>query len=98
MADHGTVEYASATGNDYPAHENTYERFIQFTFVGILHVVTVLFGLATGGVVGDWGLAAAIFVIGLLGVVPSLLGGTKTPSTVAFVLCFLIFAYAALSH
>src|SRR5690348_7436583 len=32
MADHGTVEYATATGNDYPAHENTYERFLHFTF------------------------------------------------------------------
>ncbi len=98
MADHGTVEYATATGNDYPAHVGTYERFVLFTFVGILYVVTILFGLATGGVVGDWLLAAAIFVIGLLGVVPSLLGGTKTPSTAAFVICFLIFAYAGLSH
>ena len=98
MADHGTVEYATATGNDYPAHEGAYERFILSTFVGILYVVTILFGLASGGVVGDWGLAATIFVIGLLGVVPSLLGGTKTPITVAFVLCFLIFAYASLSH
>ena len=28
MADHGTVEYATATGNDYPAHEESYERFV----------------------------------------------------------------------
>src|ERR1035441_747246 len=31
MADHGTVEYATATGNDYPAHENSYARFVHFT-------------------------------------------------------------------
>jgi hypothetical protein len=28
MADHGEVEYATATGNDYPAHEQTYRDFI----------------------------------------------------------------------
>ena len=98
MADHGTVEYATASGNDYPAHEGTYERFVLFTLVGILYVVTILFGLATGGVIGDWMLAAAIFVIGLLGAVPGLLGGTKAPSYVSFAICFLIFAYAGLSH
>ena len=52
MADHGTVEYATAAGNDYPAHEASYERFVHFTFVGILYVITILFGLATGGVMG----------------------------------------------
>ena len=57
MADHGTVEYATATGNDYPTHENTYESFVHFTFVGILHVVNILFGLTVGGVMGHWGLA-----------------------------------------
>jgi hypothetical protein len=98
MADHGTAEYATATGNDYPAHEQSYERFVHFTFVGILYVVTILFGLATGGVMGDWLMAAAIFVIGLVGAVPGLLSGRPKPTFVAFVLCFLIFAYAGVSH
>jgi hypothetical protein len=98
MADHGTVEYATATGNDLPAHESSYERFVHFTVVGILYVVTILLGLATGGVMGHWFMAAAIFVIGVLGVVPGLATGSKTSSAVAFVICFLIFAYAGLSH
>ena len=63
MADHGTVEYATAAGNDYPAHEQSYERFIHFTFVGILAVINILFGLAVGGVMGHWFLALAIFII-----------------------------------
>ena len=63
MADHGTVEYATATGNDYPAHEASYERFVYFTFVGILYVVTILFGLAIGGVMGHWLLASPVFII-----------------------------------
>ena len=97
MAEHGTVEYSTATGNDYPAHENSYVRFVHFTTVGILYVITVLFGLATGGVMGHWFMAAAIFVIGLVGAVPSVFSGTKTSSTVAFVICFLIFAFAGVS-
>jgi hypothetical protein len=97
MAEHGAVEYSTATGNDYPAHEQGYERFVHFTIVGILYVVTILFGLATGGVMGHWFLAAAIFVIGVLGAVPSLLSAATVPSYVAFVICFLIFAFTGLS-
>ena len=97
MADHGTVEYATAAGNDYPAHERTYERFVNFAFVGIIHVVNILFGLAVGGVMGHWFLALAIFIIGALGVVPSLISGSKTPIYVAFALSFLIFAFTGLS-
>ena len=98
MADHGTAEYATATGNDYPAHEQSYERFVHFTLIGILYVVTILFGLATGGVMGHWFMAGAIFVIGLVGAIPGLLSGSTKPTSVAFVLCFLIFAYAGVSH
>ena len=98
MADHGTVEYATAAGNDYPAHEKSYERFVHFTFVGVLYVVTILLGLATGGVTGHWFLAAAIFVIGLAGAVPGLVSGTTKATLVAFVVCFLIFVYAGVSH
>jgi hypothetical protein len=98
MADHGTVEYATAAGNDYPAHEQGYERFVHFTLVGILYVATILLGLATGGVMGHWFLAAAIFVIGLAGAVPGMVSGSAKASVVAFVVCFLIFVYAGVSH
>jgi hypothetical protein len=98
MADHGTAEYATATGHDYPAHESTYERFVLFTFVGIIHVVNLLLGLAVGGVMGQWFLALPIFILAVIGAAVGLLSGTKTSSYVAFVICFLIFAYAGLSH
>ena len=97
MADHGNVEYATASGNDYLAHEQGYERFVHLTLVGILYVVTILFGLATGGVMGHWFLAASIFVIGLLGAIPGLLSGATTPSYVSFVICFLLFAFTGLT-
>ena len=97
MADHGTVDYATATGNDYAAHESSYERFVHFTLVAILYICTILFGLATGGVMGHWFLAASIFVIGLLGVIPGLISGATIPSYVSFAICFLIFAFPGLS-
>jgi hypothetical protein len=96
MADHGTVEYATATGNDYPTHENTYERFVEFTFVGIIFMVNLLLGLTVGGVMGYWLMALPIFIIGIIGALPGLVTGSKTSSYVAFVLCFLIFVFNAL--
>jgi hypothetical protein len=97
MADHGTVEYATATGNDYPAHEQSYERFVHFTFVGIIHAINVLLGLAVGGVMGHWLVALAIFVIAVVGAIPGFVSGGRTSSYVAFVICFLIFAFVGIS-
>ena len=57
----------------------------------------ILFGLATGGVMGHWFLATSIFVIGLLGAIPGLLSGATTPSYVSFVISFLIFVFTGLS-
>jgi hypothetical protein len=97
MADHGTVEYATATGNDYPAHEQTYESFVHFAYVGILHIVSILFGLAIGGVKGDWLLAAVILLLAVFGAIPGLMSRSRTPTNVVFVICLLIFVYAAVS-
>ncbi len=97
MADHGTVEYATAPGNDYPFHEKSYESFIHFTFVGILAVINILFGLAVGGVMGHWFLSLAIFIIMIMGAVPGLFTGSRTSSYVAFVICFIIFAFVGVS-
>ena len=46
MADHGTVEYATAPGNDYPAHEQTYGLFLSLTKWGIISVVILLILMA----------------------------------------------------
>jgi hypothetical protein len=94
---HGTVEYATAAGNDYPSHEHTYENFVQFTFAGIIHVVNILLGLAVGGVMGHWFVALAIFIIAVIGLIPGLVSGSKTSSYVAFVICFLLFAFNGLA-
>jgi hypothetical protein len=46
MADHGEVQYATATGNDYEAHEQAYRGFITLVKVGIVHVVVILILMA----------------------------------------------------
>ena len=62
MADHGEVQYATAAGNDMPAHETSYSQFVQATFVGSAAVINILIGLAIGGVLGHWLPAAFILV------------------------------------
>jgi hypothetical protein len=46
MADHGEVEYATATGNDYPAHEQTYHNFIKLVKVSMAVIVAILLLMA----------------------------------------------------
>jgi Bacterial aa3 type cytochrome c oxidase subunit IV len=54
MADHGEVEYATAQGNDLPAHVAMYDRFVHWIVVGGAHVANIVLGLAIGGVAGHW--------------------------------------------
>ena len=44
MTDHGDVTYATATGNDYPAHEQMYRTFVSLTktMIGIVVVILIL--------------------------------------------------------
>ena len=46
MANHAEVEYASATGNDLPVHEQTYRNFITLVKVALAVVVVILILLA----------------------------------------------------
>ena len=62
MADHGEVQYATAAGNDMPAHEAGFSQFVQATFVLTAAVVNILFGLTIGGVLGHWLPAAFILI------------------------------------
>ncbi len=46
MADHGEVEYATATGNDYAEHERTYRFFLGLAKYGTIIVVLILIAMA----------------------------------------------------
>jgi hypothetical protein len=46
MDDHGQVEYATATGNDYAGHEQTYHTFVTLTKTAIAVLVVILILMA----------------------------------------------------
>jgi hypothetical protein len=46
MADHADVQYATATGNDLAAHEQTYKNFVTLVKTGLAVVVVIVILLA----------------------------------------------------
>ena len=46
MADHAELDYATATGNDYPAHEQTYRNFITLVKTSLAIIVVILILMA----------------------------------------------------
>jgi Bacterial aa3 type cytochrome c oxidase subunit IV len=42
MAEHGEMAYSTAEGNDYAAHEQTYEGFIKLVKYGTGSVILIL--------------------------------------------------------
>jgi hypothetical protein len=93
MADHGEVEYATAEGNDLPAHEANYESFVHVTVIGAVLVVNILVGLAIGGVLGHWLLLAAVIIAaGISGWT-----GSRMPGIAVLGLSLLTFLFSAYS-
>jgi hypothetical protein len=95
MADHGPVEYATAQGNDLPAHEATYDRFVHLVVVGCAHVASIVIGLAIGAVAGHWLLAFAVFVVATIVAIHGFLSGARTPSAIMVVLSLIALALAS---
>ena len=96
MAEHGELEYAVAEGNDMPAHEASYARFVHFVFVGIVHVINVCIGLTVGGVGGHWFLMFVIFVIASAAAAMNLFTGNRGASLGALIfslLCLLSLSF-----
>lgn len=97
MADHGEVEYATATGNDYPEHEATYEAFLHLTYISIVNVISVLIGLAVGGVMGHWGVGGLLVALGAIAAIQGVVFSSRIFSNVVLVLAFLALALYGLS-
>lgn len=95
MADHGEVEYATATGNDYPAHEQTYEGFIQFAVVAICHIINIVLALAIGTVVGHWGIMIGILIVATIIAGHDLATGSRMPGAIMVVISLLLLAFTA---
>jgi hypothetical protein len=82
MSDHGEIQYATAAGNDMPAHEAGYGMFLQGTFVLSAAVVNILFGLTIGGVLGHWLPASLIIIFGVVAAAITAWTGSKAVSLI----------------
>lgn len=92
MAAHQETEYATAEGNDYPAHEQTYENFLLMALIGTFHALNICVALTIGGYKGFWWTAAAVIVAASLVAVHGLATGAKVPSYVMLGLSLVVLA------
>lgn len=46
MADHNEVQYATAAGNDYAAHESTYRGFLKLVKWSLASIAAILILMA----------------------------------------------------
>jgi len=95
MADHGQVEYATATGNDLAEHEAAYKNFVQLAYAGSCFVASVVIGLAIIGTTPHWGIAVSLIIVGAIVGIHGLASGSRGPSGVMVVLSLLALAFAA---
>jgi hypothetical protein len=86
MADHAEVEYATATGNDYPEHERTYESFVRLAVVGSLLVINIVIALAVGAVADHWVTMIGLLVIAVGSALYGLATGGNVPAIVVVVM------------
>jgi hypothetical protein len=101
VASPSKVEYASAAGNDYPAHERQYENFMLIAFVGACHVINVILALAIGTVIGgaaNVGVMVGILIVATLVAVHGLASGVRIPSGVMVLISALLLAFCAYAH
>jgi hypothetical protein len=98
MADHGEVEYATATGNDYEEHEGTYEGFLLFASIGVVCTLSILIALTIGGVLEVWWAAGVIILLAIITAFYGLATHAHAPGIVVFVLALLTLAAYGLGH
>lgn len=94
MAAHDTPEYSTASGNDYAAHEATYQSFVFLVLAGICYTVSLSIALAVGGVKGAWGTQAVLIVLATIVLADALMTRSKIPSYLMVVLSLLALAFA----
>jgi len=97
MADHGPVEYATAEGNDLPAHEATYDGFVHLAFVGSCAVVCIVIGLAIIGTTSHWLMGVGLIILAALVGAHGLALGSRAPSGVLVLIALLTLGFAATS-
>lgn len=97
MAEHAQIEYATAEGNDLPAHEFGYSQFVEFTIVATNCIINILLGLTVGGVIGHWLPAAFVIIASVIAVAISLWTGSRIPGIVMLAVAALTLLFNAYS-
>ncbi len=85
MADTRVVEHRSTTNID-DEHERTFQSFVLFTAVAVMHAANVLIGLGIGGVLDQWVVGAIIVFLATFAVIYSLVTRTTRVSVIILVL------------
>jgi len=95
MADHGEVEYATATGNDYAEHDATYNAFVELTEISVATIVAIVVGLALVGVKGAiWLGSLIVFAAVCAGAIGLASGAKWRPAAVVLAVGLLALALA----
>jgi hypothetical protein len=94
MSAHDTPEYSTASGNDYPAHEQMYRTFTYLVLVSIVAIVNICLGLAVGGVKGNWWFGGLLILAAIIATAISLPTQAKLPGYVVLVIGLLGLAFA----
>ena len=95
MAEHGEVQYATADGNDLPAHEAEYSAFVHLAYVATLTIASIVLGLTIGAVVGHWFAGVSIIILSVIVGAYGLWSGARIPSAAMVVLAGLTLLYTA---
>jgi hypothetical protein len=97
MAEHGEVEYATADGNDLPAHEAGYSQFVETVIIATNFIINLLLGLAVGGVIGHWLPAASVIIAAAIAAAISMWTGSRIPGIVMLAIAALTLLFNAYS-
>jgi Bacterial aa3 type cytochrome c oxidase subunit IV len=95
MAEHGQVEYATAEGNDLPAHEQMYERFVHLAFVGSVFITNIILALAIVGTTSHWLIAIGLMFVATVVAAFGLARASKAPSAMMLLISLLALGFAA---
>jgi hypothetical protein len=94
MAEHGTAEYATATGNDYAEHQRTYVNVTHLAKVGTFAAAALVISLAAYGVGGIMWLFALGLVLTIGATAASLGSGSGSAKPVIGVIILVLILWA----
>jgi hypothetical protein len=95
MAEHGKVEYSTATGNDYAEHETTYLNVMKLTKVGTVAILAMVVALGIWGTTGALGWTAFGIVLSIIFLGYGLYRDNVVPISGLLVFLLIVWAFLA---